>query len=106
MVEIAGKLSVHCNVIMSCCLLQLKLQFNDSATFTHEYPSEQTMLDQMSPEQMDSPRDGDHSVVRRGSLSDEEEESSRTGKKMLSAPALTTSSGNSSSSSLLYSARL
>lgn len=88
------------------CRSQLKLQFNDAATFTHEYPSEQTLMDQMSPEPVDSPRGNDHSVARRGSLSDEEDESSRTGKKMLSAPALTSTSGKSSNFSLSYSARL
>ncbi len=59
-------------------------------------------MELMPPEPADC-GDGDHAVMRRGSLTDEDEEAARGSKKLLSAPALASAAGNGAD---VYSARL
>ena len=70
----------------------MKLQFNDSAIFTHEYPSEQTLLDQMSPEALESPH-GINSTVHNSNISDDDDDDdtihrSQGSKSLLNGPPI------------------
>lgn len=64
----------------------MRIQFNDAATSTYEYPSEQSLLEQLSPEERMEMERENASV---DDTSSDNEEPDMTGSSLKPAPSIT-----------------